>query len=113
MVKSDRTKYLVLGNLLTQNATPANILAAQAIVPGIGLPFPLCGDYRSNVAPFPQYSGVTDVYGNVGQSNYNALQLSVDKRLSRGLTFNFNYTFSKAIGTINGNRSAYIQEKHL
>ncbi len=30
-----------------------------------------------------------------------------------GLTFNFNYTRSKAIGTINGNRSAYIQEKHL
>ena len=107
-------KYLVLGNLLTANATPANLALAQAIVPGIGLPFPtFVGSIAQMLRPFPQYGGVTDVYGNVGQSNYNALQLSVDQRLARGLTFNFNYTFSKAIGTINGNRSAYIQEKHL
>ena len=33
-------QYLVLGNLLTQPATPANIAAAQAIVPGVGLPYP-------------------------------------------------------------------------
>jgi hypothetical protein len=32
-------KYLVLGNLLTQNATTANVAAAAAIVPGIKLPF--------------------------------------------------------------------------
>jgi hypothetical protein len=63
--------------------------------------------------PFPQYNSVSDVYGNVGQSNYNALQLSVQQRLSTGLTFNVNYTYSKALGTINGNRSAYIQEKSL
>ncbi len=107
-------KYLVLGNLLTQNATPANVTAAQAIVPGISLPFPtFSGTIAQMLRPFPQYNSVTDVYGNVGQSNYNALQLSVQQRLARGLTFNFNYTYSKALGTINGNRSAYIQEKHL
>jgi hypothetical protein len=107
-------KYLVLGNLLTQNATPANLTAAAAIVPGISLPFPtFVGTIAQALRPFPQYNGVTDVYGNVGQSNYNALQLSVQQRLSRGLTFNLNYTRSKALGTINGNRSAYIQEKHL
>jgi hypothetical protein len=33
--------------------------------------------------------------------------------LVHGLTFNLNYTRSKALGTINGNRSAYIQEKNL
>lgn len=107
-------KYLVLGNLLTQTATPANIAAAAALVPGVSLPFPtFVGTIAQALRPFPQYNGVTDVYGNVGQSNYNALQLSVQQRLARGLTFNFNYTFSKALGTINGNRSAYIQEKHL
>src|SRR5262249_47625148 len=31
-------KYLVLGNLLTQTATPANVAAAAAIVPGVQLP---------------------------------------------------------------------------
>ncbi|MEO6725537.1 MAG: TonB-dependent receptor, partial [Blastocatellia bacterium] len=102
-------KYLVLGNLLTQTATAANITAAQAIVPGVKLPFPtFVGTIAQSLRPFPQYNGVSDVYGDVGQSNYNALQLSVQQRLAHGLTFNFNYTRSKALGTINGNRSAYI-----
>jgi hypothetical protein len=105
-------KYLPLGNLLTQTATPGNILLAQQIFPGIKLPFPtFSGTIGQMLRPFPQYNGVSDVYGDVGQSNYNALQIAVQKRLSRGLTFNLNYTYSKALGTINGNRSAYIQEK--
>ena len=33
--------------------------------------------------PFPQYSGVSDIYGDVGQSNYNALQLSAQQYLAR------------------------------
>jgi hypothetical protein len=109
-------KYLVLGNLLTdpKGATPENVAAAAAIVPGIKLPFATFkGTIAQMLRPFPQYNSVTDVYGDVGQSNYNALQLSVQQRLSQGLTFNVNYTYSKALGTINGNRSAYIQEKSL
>jgi hypothetical protein len=107
-------RYLVLGDLLLQNATPANVAAAQAIVPGVALPFPsFVGSIAQMLRPFPQYNSVTDVYGDVGQSNYNALQATIQKRLSQGLTFNLNYTFSKALGTINGNRSAYIQEKSL
>ena len=106
--------YLVLGNLLNQTASPANVAAAAAIVPGVKLPFPtFAGTIAQMLRPFPQYNGVTDVYGNVGQSNYNALQMSLQQRLSNGLTFNVNYTFSKALGTINGNRSAYRQEKNL
>ena len=107
-------KYLVLGNLLTQNATPANVASAAAIVPGVKLPFStFVGTIAQMLRPFPQYNSVTDVYGDVGQSNYNALQLSVQQRLFNGLTFNLNYTRSKALGTINGNRSAYRQEKSL
>jgi hypothetical protein len=30
--------------------------------------------------PFPQYSAVTDVYGNVASSNYHSLQLTAEKR---------------------------------
>ncbi|HKX27661.1 MAG TPA: TonB-dependent receptor [Blastocatellia bacterium] len=108
-------KYLVLGDSLSAlTTTPGSLAAAQAKMPGIDLPFPgFAGSIAQMLRPFPQYSTVTDVYGDVGQSNYNALQLSVQHRLSRGLTFNFNYTFSKALGTINGNRSAYLQEKSL
>ena len=46
--------------------------------------------------PFPQYSGVTDVYGNVAGSTYHSLQLTLEKRRSDdGLTVSFNYTFSR------------------
>ena len=51
-----------------------------------------------------------DAYGNVGQSNYNALQVIVQKRLSAGLTFNVNYSFSKSLSNVNGGRSAYFWE---
>jgi len=58
--------------------------------------------------PFPQYGGISDPYGNVGQTNYHAMQLSLQQRLSEGLTFNVNYTFSKSLGNIFGIRSAYL-----
>src|SRR5262249_36306859 len=68
-------KYLVRGNLLPQKAPPANVAAAAAIVPGINLPFAkFSGTIAQMLRPFPQYNSVTDVYGDVGQSNYNALQ---------------------------------------
>ena len=90
-------RFLALGNLLTQQATAANIAAAQAIVPGIGLPYPnFSGTIAQMLRPFPQYSGVTDVYGNVAESTYHSLQLTAEKRRSDdGLTVNFNYTFSR------------------
>ncbi len=44
--------------------------------------------------PFPQFNGI---YGNTfnGNSNYNSLQLSANKRLSHGISFDLNYTWSK------------------
>jgi Carboxypeptidase regulatory-like domain len=109
-------RYLALGNLLQATANATNIAAARAIIPDISLPFPnFQGTIAQMLRPFPQYAGVADPYGNVGQSNYNALQVVVQKRLSAGLTFNVNYNFSRAIGNVNGGRSAYFweQEKSL
>jgi len=90
-------KYLVLGNLLTQQATPANIAAAQALVPGVGLPYPnFNGTISQMLRPFPQYSAVTDVYGNVARSTYHSLQFTAEKRRADdGLSVAFNYTFSR------------------
>jgi hypothetical protein len=34
---------------------------------------------------------------SAGNANYNAMQVSVHKRMARGLQFDFNYTFSKSI----------------
>ena len=90
-------KYLVLGNLLTQQANAANIAAARAIVPGIGLPYPnFSGSIAQMLRPFPQYSAVNDVYGNIRRSTYHSLQLTAEKRRSDdGLSVSFNYTFSR------------------
>ncbi|PYT19048.1 MAG: hypothetical protein DMG59_01810 [Acidobacteria bacterium] len=101
-------RNLALGSLLTAQATPANIAAAQAIIPSVALPFPnFRGTISQMLRPFPQYSGVTDVFGNIGQSNYNALQVTFARRMAAGLTFNANYTFSKNLSDTNGGRSAY------
>jgi outer membrane receptor protein involved in Fe transport len=40
---------------------------------------------------------------NVGETKYDALQLSLDKRLSRGLQFKASYTLSKGTGNVSGN----------
>jgi hypothetical protein len=107
-------RFLVLGNLLTQNATPANVTAAAAIVPGIRLPYAnFSGTIGQMLKPWPQFTSIAAPYNNDGQLNYQAMQMSLQQRLSNGFTFNVNYTFSKAVGTINGFRSAYIGEKSL
>ena len=101
-------KYLALGNLLQAQATPANVAAASAIIPGITLPYPsFTGSISQMLRPFPQYTGISDVWGDIGNSNYNSLQITSTKRLSHGLTFNFNYTWAKALDDTGGARTAY------
>jgi hypothetical protein len=71
---------------------------------GSGLPYPVninqipAADLGKlpvqNYRPFPQYSAINGNYFD-GYSNYDALQVSFQKRLSRGLSFTTNYTWSK------------------
>jgi hypothetical protein len=109
--------YLALGSLLQAPATPANLAAANQIIPGIALPFAsYTGSISQMLRPFPQYSGVTDLWGDVGNSKYNSAQVYLNKNLSQGLTFNLNYVFAKGLddtganpvtGQTFGARSAY------
>jgi hypothetical protein len=105
-------KYLALGNLLTQQATAANIAAAQAIVPGVALPYPnFSGTISQMLRPFPQYSAVADVYGNVARSDYHSLQITAEKRRSDdGLSVSFNYTFSRTMDNLSA-RTGYDMEQ--
>ena len=101
-------KYLALGNLLQQRASPAIIAAAQAILPDVRLPYPnFSGTIAQMLRPFPQYSGVTDVYGDVATSTYHSLQLTVEQRRFHGLVVNFNYTFSRTRDNLSW-RSGYL-----
>jgi len=45
--------------------------------------------------PFPQFAAITEDRRSLGVNDYNALQLSLNKRLARGLQFLVSYTFSR------------------
>jgi hypothetical protein len=47
--------------------------------------------------PFPRFTAVSLYRNNVGNTSYQALQMKLEKRLSRGLTFLVAYTRSKLI----------------
>ncbi len=93
--------------LLTAPATSANVAIAQGLMSGINIPSFFiaaanAGDTTATIAQglvaFPQYSGVSDTWGNVGNFSYNSLQVTLQQRLAHGLTFNFNYTWSRNVG---------------
>ncbi len=47
--------------------------------------------------PYPQFGDITENAMSVGKTWYNSLQLIVQKRVSRGLTFISSYTYSKTM----------------
>lgn len=93
--------YLSLGS------TALGATATSANTPG-GLPYATFNNKVSQaLLTFPQYSGVTDQVDSVGNANYNALQLTIVQRLSHGITFMLNYTYSKTIDDIGTFRTGY------
>lgn len=92
------------GRLLTTNL--ANLTAAQRatlIARGINpsgpyAGYPLTQTVRQSIRPYPQFStGIAPQQAPLGKTWYDALQTTVTKRFSRGLSLNANYTWSKAL----------------
>jgi hypothetical protein len=111
-------RYLVLGGLLKKypndidSKTGSTYLQeAQAILPGIQIPYANFGGKQATIEqmllPFPQYSGVSDPWGDVANSSYNSLQFTIAQRTTHGLSFNFNYTWSKLLDNTGDIRSGY------
>jgi hypothetical protein len=92
-----------LGSLLSAKATPANIAAVQKIIPTFNPAYTIGQSLR----PFPQYSGVTDIYGDFGMSSYNSLQAVLVQKAQHGLSYTFNYTLSKLFDNTGTGRTAY------
>jgi hypothetical protein len=68
-------------------------------------PFPnFTGTVGQALKPFPQYSGLSDPWNDVGNSEYEGLQVSLQRRTSRGLTFTGNFTWSKELDDLAGVR---------
>ncbi len=105
-------EYLFLQGLTSEPSTIANVAAAAAINPNVRYPyaaFPQAapGTIGQMLKPFPQYSGVNDMYSNVGNSHYNALQISITGHKSHGLNFLINYTYSKTVDDDGTFRAGY------
>ena len=61
--------------LLTPTLTAATLAQAQALFPNIAIPFPnFTGTIGQALKPFPQYSGISDPWLDVGNSTYNSLR---------------------------------------
>jgi hypothetical protein len=71
------------------------------------------GTYRGSIGlgPYSNEESQTEFMRTyIAQSNYNGLLVSLAKRMSNGLTFSANYTFSKAMddGVLNQNQAAFF-----
>ena len=93
-------QYLPLGTLLplTLTTSPNGGTVAQAAALGFTVvaPFPgFTGTIGQALRPYPQYSSISDPWLDVGKSSYNSLQTTLTRRMTNGLAFMFNYTFSK------------------
>jgi hypothetical protein len=98
-------KYLPLGSTLTSTLSASTLATAQAMFPNIVTPFStFTGTIAQALKPFPQYNGISDPWLDVGNSTYNALQISVNHRFSSGLSVMFNYTYSKELDDLVGVR---------
>jgi hypothetical protein len=63
---------------------------------------------RSSRRKYPQF-GNGDDFTNIGTSHYDALQVSLEKRLSNGLTFLSAYTYSKLLNDMNFDDEMTVQ----
>ena len=90
-------QYLSLGSLLGQLAN-----SPAAVAAGIKIPYPnFLNDFGGSATvlqalrPYPQYSSIFNNFDNSGSSFYNAMQLTVEKRFSQGLSFLVSYNLSR------------------
>lgn len=95
-------QYLALGSQLNQ-------LVANPFA-GLGLGGVLAGaqiSRQQSLLPYPQYTGISQYFGNWGDSTYQAGSIQVEKRLSSLLTFSAVYTRSKNLDNVRTPLDAY------
>jgi hypothetical protein len=108
------TPYLQTLNLNVQRELPWNMVVEVGYLGTLGhkLTFPgarsinqvpqdkiRTGNVQS-LRPFPQFTNVSIHSENVGNSNYHGMNIRFEKRMSGGLQFSTNYTWSKAIDDV-------------
>ena len=105
-------KYLSLGNALTYAADGSDGNNGPAILNSLGVTVPSWfvpgwGEPQNGgsatvgqlLRPYPQYTNITTncCLEDLGQSTYNALEASLERRFRNGLNLMASYTFSKTL----------------
>jgi hypothetical protein len=92
-------RHLSLGPLLN-----ADVSSPAAIAAGIKVPFPgFTGSVAQALRPYPQYLNIVDWQEPTGSSMYHSMQLKLQKRFSKGLSFLVSYTASKTLSNAGTN----------
>lgn len=89
-----------LTNPATRTLLNSTITSPAAVAAGFKLPyanFPTNGTVLQSLRPFPQFSGVGQLWAPLGASWYDALQVKATKRYSYGLTATLAYSYSKTL----------------
>jgi hypothetical protein len=86
------SNYALGATALTQNV--ANPMAG--LIPGTSLNGATV-QRQQLLRPFPQFTGINELYLSVGKSHYDGFQMMIYKRLSAGLNFSVSYTNSKTL----------------
>jgi hypothetical protein len=118
--------YFKLGGLLNQPANATTLAQANAIMPGIKIPFAnFVGSIGQALRPFPQYDALgstfegPDPWSDFGTQSYNALQATITHNFKNGLYLLASYAWSKEVD-VGGDgvqffgadaRSAYLWNK--
>ncbi len=93
--------YVTQWGLSVEQALPANFVANMAYVGSKGthllsLSYVNVEDPLTGLRPYPAFSQIS-WRGNIGNSSYNALAVSLKRSFSRGLLLSANYTWSHSI----------------
>ncbi|MHB1021148.1 MAG: TonB-dependent receptor [Acidobacteriaceae bacterium] len=92
-INSLSAQYYSLGAAYLQG-TVANPFAGQ--VPGSSLNAATI-QRQYLLTPYPEFTGVTEYNNSLGSSDYTAMQDSLTKRMSHGLTLHANFTWAKVM----------------
>jgi hypothetical protein len=98
-------KYLSLGSLLGKSITDPAVIAAGYTKPYSSF----TGTLAQSLRPYPQFLAVSDYYGALGKSWYDALQLKMEKRYGSWQSM-VAYTWSKTMSLGNYSQTAGQEE---
>lgn len=101
-----RNPYSTQWNLELQKEFAGNIMLSTAYVGSSNVRLPIGGFYNTALTPGPgaiqpralwTYAPASNYDRSIGRGSYNALQVKLEQRFARGLSYLFGYTWSKTI----------------